>query len=316
MIYFVVIYFIALTFFYLVQSLYLWYKEENENELLLSPTEEEYLFTCYETYHEDQEISDEMNAYLFKIILTKEEDTIGKICRLFYDMEIRIHGGAGSINRDSKILCCFHKNLDPIIVSNIIDYKFPGVLAKFTRWIQTILGKRYIIMIQNKIKKHECMSTFISRIKRIIALKAEYFDTIKDIALTILILDLVGGLSSLRNLPTNFTSVVIITMVCSIIIPLLMSSLHMMVNNPELFLWSLKDSSNSKIYQLLWNICILLSSIFIPVLLKNQYEATKEVLRKKIRSTYSSDEIKLKMIECKIMKKQLAQFQRIYLGNK
>lgn len=151
------------------------------------------------------------------------------------------------------------------------------------------------------------MSRVISSIRRIIALKAKYFDQFKDMALTLWVLNVVGGLSSLINLPKNFTSMVIMTMGCSITIPLFMGSLQMIANNSTL-VWSNKEP-NIKI-----NTIYIVCSFFIPVLLTNLYESRKESIRRKLRSTYCNNEISRLLKQCSAIKNQLVKFQRIDLG--
>ena len=120
------------------------------------------------------------------------------MCRQFYNLEVRIHWAIGSINRDSEIFMCLHKKLYPKIIQNLVDAKFPGIMAKIISMIKTkIIRRRYITFMMSKFRENEQIAHFLSLISRLIAIVTNYLDQFKDIALTIWILGLVGGIQSI-----------------------------------------------------------------------------------------------------------------------
>ena len=160
----------------------------------------------------------------------------------------------------------------------MVDAKFPGIMARVTSWIENCIGKRIFTWIENKSKKR---SKYIAILTRIMALLVKYVDQFKDTALTIWIITLVGGFQSVIDLPGNFTSVVIMTLILSILVPLFLSSLHLAVNNPFMIWFQSYAKQSLKIYSevsspVFMKFLCLLSSLFNPILLTNSYEQARE----------------------------------------
>ena len=76
---------------------------------------------------------------------------------------------------------------------------------------------------------------------------------------SILMLKLIGGPKAIINLPTNFGSVIVLSMFVSIIIPILVSSLHLAVNNFDMF----SPKTSSKLTTCLITSALFLLSIFL-----------------------------------------------------
>ena len=109
----------------------------------------------------------------------------------------------------------------------------------------------------------------------------------------------------------NFTSVIVITMIFSIVFPLLLSSLHLAMNNP-LFIWKMlgrKTISTSKWKSRL--LCFLFSGLN-PIFLTHTFEKAKEETR--IMANKCDDRVIESMKKCKTYKLQLIKFHRIELG--
>merc|ERR1711911_229387 len=68
---------------------------------------------------------------------------------------------------------------------------------------------------------------------------------VKDLGLTFLMLDLIGGIQALVDLPNNFGSVIVGAMLGPIFIPMLLSSVHLM-NSGGVADQILKSSSKLK----------------------------------------------------------------------
>ena len=165
--------------------------------------------------------------------------------------------------------------------------------------------------MMSKFRENEHIASFLSLISRMIAIVTKYLDQFKDTALTIWILGLVGGIQSIIELNTNFSSVIIITMACSVFFPLLLSSVHLAVNNINLmgkFCGKIANSSYlCKIF-----FCILFTPV-TPILLTNSLEQATESTRKLIR--YYDHGVENALRNCNNMKYQLIKFLSIELGN-
>ena len=297
---------IGIILLYFTLRIYKHHEEESGGQPLLGDQAELHFLQKYETDHNDPDIIKEVNVRLFHTIYTKNVETSRVICCQFYDMETRVHGG-----RESEIYFCLHKNLDPLIVDDIIDFKFPGFLDTTMEWIQLFMWTKRFTNLKDMILKKGKLSHCLAVINSIISLEAKYIDLFKDTALTFYILSLVGGLQSIRDLPTNFTSVIVITMMSSILIPLLLSSFHLAMNNP-LFIWKMlgrKSSSTS-----IWKsrvLCFMFSGLN-PIFLNKIYEESKEETRM-LAEKLNHGVIKA-MKKCKTFKLQLVEFHKIELG--
>ena len=160
----------------------------------------------------------------------------------------------------------------------------------------------------HKKRENEKVSKFFAIFKRILAIEGLYFDQLKDTALTLWLLELVGGYKSLYELPTNFTSIVIFTMSSSIIAPLVLSGLHLAMNNPGMVWMNKFKKLPEKLSKIL---CILFSAI-MPIVLSNTYEQAKEKLRKLARQ-YDYGVLPATS-KCRAIHTQMLSFLRIELG--
>ena len=303
----------AVIFVYVSLKIYQNINEENVDHMLMASKQEISPLGRYETDHDNPNVISEVNLYLLRKILTQNLDTTKNMCIQFYDLEVRIHGGMGSINRDSEIFMCLHNKLHPKIIQNLVDAKFPGIMAKIITMIETkILRKRYITFMMSKFRENEQIANFLSLISRMIAIVTKYLDQFKDTALTFWILGLVGGFQSIIDLKTNFTSVIILIMASSIIIPLLLSSIHLVVNNLNLMRkFYGRVGSTSTFAKTVF--CILYAPI-TPILITNSLESATESTRKLIR--FYDHGIENALRKCMKMKIQLLKFLKIELGKK
>ena len=295
---------VTVIIFYLALKLYQFYTKDNIDKLMMTVIQDCSLIERFETNHNDPDVLNEAKIYLLRTIISKDVDKVQEICRQFYDLESKVHNG-----KDSEIFVCLHNNYDPLIVENMVDAKFPGIMARLTSWIEDCIGKRIFTWIENKSKKR---SKYIAILTRIMALLVKYVDQFKDTALTIWIITLVGGFQSVIDLPGNF-----MTLILSILVPLFLSSLHLAVNNPFMIWFQSYAKQSLKIYSevsspVFMKFLCLLSSLFNPILLTNTYEQAREEAR--IMTKYYDYGVITARRECLAIKLQLVQFQRIELG--
>ena len=124
-------------------------------------------------------------------------------------------------------------------------------------------------------------------------------------------LGLIGGPQAIIDLPTNFGSVVVVVMFGSIIIPMMISSLHLAVNNLEMFLPEVKNSSKTMSY--LKTALLFILSPVQSVLLEVHHLQTAEEARE-LAQNYNIEAIQKKR-QSRNIQKQMTSFGRIELGS-
>ena len=132
---------------------------------------------------------------------------------------------------------------------------------------------------------------------------------VKDIGLTLLMLDLIGGTQAIIDLPTNFGSVIVGVMFGSICIPMILSSVQL-INSKAVTHYHLKCSSRMKSF-LKTGLFFLLAP-FHPIILDALQHQKMEKARKWAENyNIHAPEI---MKQCRSLTRQLATFIKIELG--
>ena len=257
----------------------------------------------YEVNHEKEEAIDNTNIHILNSIASQTVEANKNTCSLFYDLEVKIHG-----QNESEIHFCLHKKLDPKVVQNILDSKFPGVTDKCINFLENLAGKRFIMMLQDRIKKSENIKKTIGLIVGIIKVEAKYVDMFKDFSLSILMLDAIGGYTAVIHLPTNFSCVIVMLLFGSIIIPLFLSTLHLVVNRKKI----ITESNTSRMRKYITIILCWILSLLNPIILNAYYHELKEDVRK-MTQNYNTDVIRIQK-KCRNIKKEVVQFHKIELG--
>ena len=140
-----------------------------------------------------------------------------------------------------------------------------------------------------------------------IKIGSNYVDIFKDTYLMISLMQILGGPAAILFHPTQFSSVIVMSLAATIALPLMASGLHIAINNPTL-LFKLQTRRSVTI------VVCLVSSVLTPILLINLYEAAKEKTRKLSRNFSNSRKVPCLIIKCNIIKNQLVEFLRIELG--
>ena len=121
-------------------------------------------------------------------------------------------------------------------------------------------------------------------------------------------LQAVGNFEAIINLPTNFGCVIVMLMFSSILIPLFLSTLHLVVNRKKI----LDEENFSKIRKyIIISFCWILSFLN-PIILDAFYHELKEDIRKMTQNY--NDEAMTIVRKCRNIKKEIVQFQKIELG--
>ena len=147
----------------------------------------------------------------------------------------------------------------------------------------------------------------------IIKIGSKYVDLFKDTALTFLMLeaiggDLIGGIKLIRDHPTSFSCVLVIMMFGSIVIPVFLSTLHLIVNRKLL----IEEENLSSVKKCFFIVMCWFCSFLNPIILDAYYHELKEDVRK-MAQKYDTEAISL-LKKCRNIKREVVQFHKIELG--
>ena len=263
---------------------------------------QELLERCMKKEMNDIDIIKILNLHLFHSIQTKsDEQNVDTLVKIF-DFIAEKHK-----NHENKIHLYLHKNVDPLLAQLMNDKKYPGIIDSVIKKLTTI---PIITKVKNLIQETK-KNNLMKNLAAITKIEIKYIDIIKDLGLSILILNLIGGPLTIIEFPTNFGSAVVICMFASIFIPMLISCLHLAVNNFDMFLPMIK-SKTSKIRTVIRVSLMFLFSPFQPVFLETHYIKTEEEAEALAKS-YNYEAVE-KNKYCRKIKKQLINFVKIELG--
>ena len=127
------------------------------------------------------------------------------------------------------------------------------------------------------------------------------------------LLSSVGGYHSIINFPTNFSSVIILTSFALIIIPLMLSTVHLAVTNPFLIFTAEKKKRGTVRRSLMTIVCIILS-VLNPILILNTMEKSKNEAELEAKKNCDEKKIKSKFQKVKEVKNQYVEHLNIELG--
>ena len=217
----------------------------------------------FENYYNDSDALREVNTFLFFLIFSQSKEKRIQTCIKFYDRLAKIHP-----NDESQIFLYMHHKLDPLNVEYIVESKYPGFQEKSIQWIEEICGEKFITKIQDKTTISGCLGSMLFTIKCVLSIELKYIDLFKDIFLTVYIMIVSGGPLAVITYSTNFTSVIVMVMVASIILPSLLSSIHLLINNFRIcynFIGRKNVDMKQKIATIL---LVILFSAINPILLR------------------------------------------------
>ena len=255
----------------------------------------------YSENHDQNEAIENTNVHILNSIHTQKVDDNRDTCELFYQLEQEIHE-----HNQSEIYLCLHKKLDPKVVENILDSGEPGCTAGCIEGFEKCIGRRLIMKLQNKITSSRIAKEVIASTMGIIKIVAKFVDLTKDLALSVLMLQAAGGFQSIMN--TNFSSIIVITMFLSILIPLLLSTLHLIVNRRKI----IDEENFSRKRKYITIILCFLASFLNPIILDAYYHELKEDIRK-LTQNHDIRAMPI-MRKCRNIKNQIVAFHKTELG--
>ena len=182
-------------------------------------------------------------------------------------------------NEEAKLYHYLNTKFDPVLVQKMTDAKFPGITSSLINLIDNCVCRPIIAEITDYISRTERAKRFLAVISAIIKIEFKYLDIFKDIGLTIIMFELNGGINAVLDLPTNFGSVIVMTMGMSILLPMFLSSLHLGVHNSNMLMIT-QHTRVPKLRRYLITPFKIVLFPFHPVFLENLYLKTDEQARK------------------------------------
>ena len=165
--------------------------------------------------------SEHLNVFLMKLKIFRSITERRKVCLEIMELELQSHG-----NNIARVLCCLHNNLDPEMAQMLLDFYFPGVMETLLQKFPGIENRKK----DSGVQRHIYMEMFFT----ILFILQVYSDVFKDCYIVVTIFYIIGGINSFLAFPTNFTSVLLLCLAASVLLPLLLSSLQLAIENPEM----------------------------------------------------------------------------------
>ncbi len=262
----------------------------------------------FANHDEDDRALEEINCLLLNTIFTKTSDETKIMGKYMYALEEAKHK-----SNKNEIFACMHRNMNPLIMQTIIDSHFKGLTEKTIEFLEeSFCCGRWITACLDYIRAHEWLTDLLNTIMRLVKIELQYLDVVKDTFLTFSLYRIVGGHQAIWDFPKEFSIVVILCLVASVVVPVVFATLHLVVHNPFLIVTTSDKQQTGWRRAAMTLVCCCLS-LLNPILLVNNYERAKEKTRKmaKIMDKNTMQQMK----KTKEIKEQLTSFVRIEHGN-
>ena len=242
-----------------------------------------------------------VNLYLHHAIHSFTEDQKKKDLIKVYDHS----------NNEAELYFYLRHNFDPLLVQKMVDAKFPGITDCLKHGIEKAVCRPIFKELSDLISRSEILKRIIQNTATLVKIEVMFADIIKDLGLTILMLGLIGGPRAIIDLPTNFGSAIVGVMFASIFLPMMLCSLHLAVNNFNMF-YDASSKSFSAVRRCLMTMLLFLLSPIIPVILESRYIDEAEKARK-LAQNFNREAVQKKSW-CREIKKQIFRFKKRELG--
>ena len=274
--------------------------DNDKEEITMKTTDEDKEFENVESYlklHEDDDEESfkfKINCYLAKLKYSTDcPETVEESIKQITEYERKYHKGD-----TAQMVCWFHNNLYPDLYKMVMDIEDPGFF------------RRKMPDIKKKVERLFDNKNFVA-LYNIWRLIMHQVDILKDSLLVATLLKLIGGPSTLYYFPKKFTSTVVLSMALTIVIPMLISSLGLLIEDPGVIYTPLAEilpiGTGKWRHYVRFQIIIL--SFFNSALLVNAYN---ENVAKRSKETGESLLDRLK--EGRRIKTQYVKYLRSELG--
>ena len=237
--------------------------KDNLDRFLLIPHEntdiERSLIESYSFHHGNDWVIEELNTFLLHIIFTKNSDEQMTLFKELYASESNMHN-----QNEAEIFACLHKTLNPIIMERVIDCQFPGLKQRSIEKIETLCGKRWITFLGDYLYRNEKIMYVAKIFSSLVKIELEFIDILKDSFLAITLF-LIVGYQTFIDFPSDFSVVVVLCLLFSVVIPIFFATLHLVLHNPFMIFQSDKIYTGYK-RKLMILTCFILS-VLNPIFL-------------------------------------------------
>ena len=196
------------------------------------------------------------------------------------------------------------------IAKAISDAQFGTLIDEF----ESCFNTKVITNFRDKFTIEEWFGTLISSLMKCLKLIFIFVDMYKDTFLAATILITTGGWNAVLNFPTNFSSVVVICMFSSIMVPLLLSSMHLAIYNPTMLFDCFQDKNPSIVKRVSIIFLCFSCTLLNPVLLVSKIEGVQEEARRLAKFNKVDMEVVTLVEQVRRMKTQLVEILKIELG--
>ena len=241
-------------------------KTDIDNVEMIQLEDFETLLMQYEKDHHDKEIIQQLNENLLKISYYETVKAKRVFGKLVYDLEAKYHK-----ENEKEFFNCLKSNFN----------KFNGLVSLILEHHSSIFDKiRDFLFSKQQVK-------VVSLMKWFKGVNNVYIDTIKDIHVCIILILIAGGPGRIFENPKEFASVLAVSFSFTIIIPALISSIHLCIYNPNLVFESYGWAPLWK--KVLIHIGIICLSILNPIIMINKYESMNDQMKNYIKKREKFD---------------------------
>ena len=265
------------------------------------------VFIEFERHHIDEEIVENINLDLLKIAMNSKGKENEKMLRKFFNIVAKLHDC-----NESTTFLYLHQNCHSILSDKIISAKYPGIVKKTLDFIENLIQKDWITKLLDKLALSTYLYAILKTVKRIVIIEFEYMDAFKDFAFATSTCIYTGGIIAIYNYPKNFASVIVMFFFVSIILPSLIASFEIAVNNPGLIF--LETERKLKVLKkMIYQAANIMLWLINPILLANSSDVQEERFVEAINGNDKDQTLKIlnSYHKCNL---QIATYKRIDLG--
>ena len=227
-------------------------------------------FNLYEENFNNQDYIQKLNSELFHILYSRTEENRKVLFSDFYSILAKTHDyNEGNI----RLYMLLH--LNPILADEIFETIYPGLTKKFVTYVDR---KKVVEKFDDKMIEKDTTRKTLSTMKRILLMQFQYVDLIKDTYLVVTMFNLLGGPDAVFSSWTQFSSVICLTYLLSVILPSILGTFFLSMSNPGLIFLE-PDMKLTLLKKMLLVFCNLAFCFINPILIINNCEHLYEKLR-------------------------------------
>ena len=211
----------------------------------------------------DKNNNEDLNKYFLHILSTKNTAYQRMFCIEFYDILATV------LNYQiAEVFYYMKLNLHQTVTKAIVEHKFRGLVTKTNTFLEKKLccTRSPLIRFDDLVTTTPGLRRSLSTVGALVSILTHFADIVKDLTLCFSLLIISGGLSAIKDFPTNFSSAVVLTSMGTIIFPIILSSAHLALTSPFLVFNSARLKASKWGHVIAGLGCLLLSPLNMVVL--------------------------------------------------